>query len=222
MVKPTFYLIRHAESQGNVDHSLYLETPDHLVSLTDKGVQQALDAQKTLTDHLKWYNRVHVWCSPYTRTRQTRDHMLNKDTLELRNIDFKFREDPRLREQEWGNLESVHQREIYKTQRNKTGHFFYRFPTGESGADVYDRCSHLLESVFRDVSGRSISPAVDGPVAVVMFTHGLTARIIAMRLLHESYEEFESWSNPDNCQIAILEHNSFKGYRFKAPFTRWK
>lgn len=42
-----------------------------------------------------------------------------------------YREDPRLREQEWGNFQDPsHMTEIME-ERRKTGAFYYRFPTGE-------------------------------------------------------------------------------------------
>ena len=42
-----------------------------------------------------------------------------------------YREDPRLREQEWGNLQDPYKMEEMKEQRRETGAFYYRFPTGE-------------------------------------------------------------------------------------------
>ena len=54
-----------------------------------------------------------------------------------------FYEDPRIREQERGNLERFaldpEKVEEVEADRNKVGSFFYRFKTGESGADVNDR-----------------------------------------------------------------------------------
>ena len=34
-------LIRHGESEGNVDSTVYSRTPDHAVELTSKGIKQA-------------------------------------------------------------------------------------------------------------------------------------------------------------------------------------
>ena len=41
------------------------------------------------------------------------------------------REDPRLREQEWGNFQDPKQMKEIRKQRRETGAFYYRFPTGE-------------------------------------------------------------------------------------------
>ena len=38
------YLIRHGESQANVDEEVYKSIPDHRIALTDKGQTQAIFA----------------------------------------------------------------------------------------------------------------------------------------------------------------------------------
>jgi len=203
-MKPVFYLIRHAESEGNVNPQVYFETPDHRVKLTEAGRAHALGIGSYLVRDLNNYinSNIKVWTSPYTRTRQTCDLMLKGK--------FPVKEDPRIREQEWGHIAGLDDRDSYRQKRKQVGHFFYRFPNGESGADVYDRCSHFLESVFRDDAD-----------AVVIFTHGLTLRILAMRLLHATYEEFESWDNPGNCELKIWRHNGER-YTLTEPFRTWK
>jgi len=41
-------LIRHGESEGNLDSSLYKTTPDYALKLTQKGVSQAKQAGKEI------------------------------------------------------------------------------------------------------------------------------------------------------------------------------
>lgn len=41
--------------------------------------------------------------------------------------------------QDFGNFQDMEGKEREKTERLRFGRFFYRFPNGESGADVYDR-----------------------------------------------------------------------------------
>ena len=57
------------------------------------------------------------------------------------------REDPRLREQEWGNFQDPAKIKEIEKERRQTGAFYYRFPTGE-------RCSQqsLLEDGNRSFS----------------------------------------------------------------------
>ena len=40
----------------------------------------------------------------------------------------------------------------YRSERVRFSRFFYRFPNGESGADVYDRVSTWLESLYREMA----------------------------------------------------------------------
>ena len=42
-----------------------------------------------------------------------------------------YREDPRLREQEWGNFQNPELMDEIMKERRKIGAFYYRFPTGE-------------------------------------------------------------------------------------------
>ena len=49
-----------------------------------------------------------------------------------------------------------------KAERLRFGRFFYRFPNGESGADVYDRMTIFEDHLIRDINaGRSALPCGD-------------------------------------------------------------
>lgn len=50
-----------------------------------------------------------------------------------------MQEEVQLREQDFGNFQDAALKAAEKSERLKYGRFFYRFPNGESGADVYDR-----------------------------------------------------------------------------------
>jgi broad specificity phosphatase PhoE len=50
-----------------------------------------------------------------------------------------FQEEVQLREQDWGNFQAPGQQTRNYEERLKYGRFFFRFPEGESAADVYDR-----------------------------------------------------------------------------------
>ena len=59
------------------------------------------------------------------------------------------REDPRIREQEWGNYLTHADQQAAMRDREKVGKFFFRFRNGESGADVYDRVCVFLDNLFK-------------------------------------------------------------------------
>jgi broad specificity phosphatase PhoE len=113
--------------------------------------------------------------------------------------DRKVYEDPRLREQEWGNFRTVEETERIQKERYAYGPFYYRFPHGESCADVYDRVSSFLETMHRDFDDQ------DYPENALIVSHGMTIRLFIMRWFHISVKEFESWANPSNCQRLIME-----------------
>lgn len=197
-MKPNkIYLIRHGESKGNIDKDIYKVIPDWKVELTEKGHQQASDVAAELYRAIE--GDVSIYNSPWTRAKQTTDHIWNL----FQNRLHKRYEDPRLREQEWGNYQTDEFKKRIKEERYKFGTFFYRMPEGESGADVYDRVTTFLGTLYRDFEKE------DCPKNIIIVSHGLTIRILLMRWLHWSVEKFESLENPDNCEVVEMELNKY-------------
>lgn len=161
-------LVRHGESEGNVDDSMYERVPDHRILLTRRGVEQATATGASLRT-VVGEESVEVYCSPYLRTRQT------LDALNLNVSPADVRVEPRLREQDWANFQDAADIAEQKALRDRYGHFYYRFTHGESGADVYDRASSFLGSMF----GRFESSATARNVVIV--SHGLTMRLLCMQ-----------------------------------------
>jgi broad specificity phosphatase PhoE len=201
-------LVRHGESEGNLDDTIYERVPDHRISLTPLGVEQARRTGEVIRGVLAGES-VQVYASPYLRARQT------LEALDLPVAPCDVRVEPRLREQDWANFQSPPDIAAEKAERDRYGHFYYRFSNGESGSDVYDRVSTFLESMHRTFT----SPAA--PRNVVIVTHGLTMRLFCMRWFHWSVEYFESLDNPANGQPVVLLRQEDLRYRLKAPFTQW-
>lgn len=201
-------LIRHGESEGNVDDSVYARVPDHALALTDRGRSQASEAGPPLRA-LFAGERVSAYVSPYRRTLETFRQLRLDPSL------ARAREEPRLREQDWGNWQDHADVKRQKAARNSYGHFFYRFAQGESGADVYDRVDAFLESLWRSFD------APDHPPNVLLVTHGLTMRLFCMRWMHWSVAEFESLSNPGNAETRALVLGADGRYHLDRPFERW-
>ncbi|MBA0051971.1 phosphoglycerate mutase family protein [Streptomyces sp. AJS327] len=201
-------LLRHGESEGNSDDTIYERVPDHALALTERGTRQAAEAGKYLRD-LFGQERVSAYVSPYRRTRETLTALALDPTL------LRVREEPRLREQDWGNWQDREDVRKQKAYRNAYGHFFYRFAQGESGADVYDRVGAFLESLWRSFE----SP--DHPPNVLLVTHGLTMRLFCMRWLHWTVPQFEALSNPENGATRSLVLGPDGRYRLDRPFEQW-
>ena len=202
-------LLRHGESEGNFDDSIYERVPDHALALTTRGRRQAEDAGERLRETFG-SERVSAYVSPYRRTRDTFSSLGLDPTL------VRAREEPRLREQDWGNWQDQEDVRQQKKYRDAYGHFFYRFAQGESGADVYDRVDAFLESLWRSFQ------APDHPPNVLLVTHGLTMRLFCMRWLHWTVDEFESLSNPGNGETRALVLGPDDRYHLDRPFERWR
>lgn len=195
-------LIRHGQSEGNFDSSIYEKTPDYALNLTEKGHQQAVECGQKLKAILKNETAM-FYVSPFWRTRQTFENIVSQlDLKELRH-----REEPRIREQEWGHLRTKIDRDKVILDRDAYGSFYFRFPDGESCADVYDRVTTFLETLHRDFK------KADYPGNAVLVFHGMTIRLFLMRWFQWTVEEFETLANPWNCDIismVLLENGKYK------------
>jgi bisphosphoglycerate-dependent phosphoglycerate mutase len=92
-----------------------------------------------------------------------------------------------------------------KIERRTFGRFFYRFPNGEAGLDVYNRVSSFLATVSRDLLQFQDSGADMSKLNIVIVTHGLTLRLLLMRYFQLSVEEFEESYNPQNAKLVVLD-----------------
>eukprot|EP00850_Spirogloea_muscicola_P022148 SM000279S10394 [mRNA] locus=s279:51279:54338:- [translate_table: standard] len=209
-------LVRHGQSEGNVDETAYTRIPDSKIALTKKaswksnsgclrrqGWEQAVECGQRLRELIEsdgdddW--QVYFYVSPYLRTLQT-----------LRGIGVTFereriagvREEPRLR-----NFQDREKMRLEKEIRLRYSRFFYRFPNGESAADVYDRVTGFRETLRADVDiGRfQRSDWCSKNMNLVIVSHGLTLRVFLMRWYKWTVEQFEGLHNFGNTGAMIME-----------------
>lgn len=198
-------LLRHGESLGNVDELAYTRIPDHAQPLTDTGSAQARAAAEPV-GALLGDRPAEAYVSPYLRT---------KETFRLLGVEDRCAHvvyEPRLREQDWGNLQDPDEQELEKQRRHEFGHFFYRLPHGESGADVDDRVAAFLSE---------LAPAADPLRTVLIVSHGLTIRLLCRRLFGWSIELFESLSNVDTCETRVVTLDP-TGWSMDRLFRQWR
>lgn len=199
-------LVRHGESEGNADDTLWRKKADNLIELSSVGVDEAHFAGERIEKIFQKYDndptltpirRVHLVVSPFQRTLQTSFFMRPPFDHRVVRTDV----ESRIREQEFGNLQDD-EFQHFREQQKSIGRFWYRFPTGESGADVYDRVkTWWFESVL-NVNCRVGYEPVD---ALVVVTHGLTMRFVLMQLFHWSPTTFHSVWNAHNCDLYVLK-----------------
>jgi len=199
-------LVRHGESKGNVDESEYTRTPDSQVRLTARGHVQAESTgrrlRKMMDEDESEYN-LFFYISPYRRSKETAIGIAK--AFEGTNI-LGVREEPQLREQDFGNFQDYETKQAEKQERHRFGRFFYRFPNGESGADVYDRITMFSDHMVRDIDAGRFPEDTN----MILCTHGLTLRLFLMRWFHWTVAEYERIANPSNSQPIILERRSIE------------
>jgi broad specificity phosphatase PhoE len=201
-------IIRHAESEGNVDSRAYSYLPDPQVPLTPKGWRQALEAGENirLVAEKKGgpgsdIGRMFFYTSPYLRSKQTYEGVAQAFAPdEIAGV----QEEVQLREQDFGNFQDAEGKQREKAERLRFGRFFYRFPNGESGADVYDRMTLFEDHLVRDINAGRFA----GDSSLVLLTHGLAARVFLMRWFHWTVDQFMRVYNPPNAAPIVLERVS--------------
>ncbi len=197
------YIIRHGESEANKDLNILTKKPDYACELTELGHEQAEKAGEELSKLIS--GPAYFYVSPYWRTRQT--------YLGIRkNVpQAGFREDPRLREQEWRTRLSFDL--LIEKDRDAYGQFYYRIDSGESCADTFDRLAQFVILMEKEMARE------DSPDDFILVTHGMASRILLMVLLGLTVEEFEILKNPKNCEYYILEYEDGR-YNLKTELKK--
>jgi len=186
-----------------MDEHAYVHTADWRIPLSDRGRLQAIDAGVRLSQQIGG-RKVFVYHSPYLRCTQTAEHILAQ--LPAGSV-IGVREEPRIAEQQFGNFQEVGEVQRAKAERKRFGRFFYRFPNGEAGLDVYSRVTSFLSTIFRDAGQLHAQGHDLSQVSLLVVTHGLTLRLFLMRYFHVSVSEFEKTRNPDNAFLAVMERH---------------
>ncbi|KAL8716808.1 MAG: hypothetical protein Q9225_005890 [Loekoesia sp. 1 TL-2023] len=201
-------LIRHAQSEGNKNREIHQTVPDHRVKLTPEGWKQAEAAGLKLRSLLRPDDTLHFFTSPYRRTRETTEGILNALTSSnptpspFPRHTIKVYEEPRLREQDFGNFQPGSQEMARMwAERAEYGHFFYRIPNGESAADAYDRVSGFNDTLWRSFGEDDFASVC------VLVTHGLMTRVFLMKWYHFSVEYFEDLRNVDHCEFVVMKRS---------------
>jgi broad specificity phosphatase PhoE len=204
------FLVRHGESEGNVDREIYKTKPDHAINLTVDGGTQAEMAGRFIKNMKNPPFEPRVWVSPYARTRQTADGLL-AGGLTPESV----REHIAIVEQQFGLFDGVSDEDLpilfpneyghYKKSEDFGGRFWARMPLGESRYDVALRVHQAFGTFKRDAAKHGIDD-------LVIVTHGVVIRAFVMMWCHKSWEWFEAEPNPKNCSIRLIEGSEDHGY----------
>ena len=206
------FLIRHAESAGNVARDLALASGalvinvgsrDCDVPLSPLGERQAAALGQWCARHIDPVDA--VLSSPYVRAQQT-------SAIALREAgwnDVPIAVDERLREKEFGLLDRLTRGGIeqhYPEQaemRRVLGKFYYRPPGGESWTDVILRLRSLVGTEMREHAGCRIA-IVSHQVIVLCFRYLLEA------LTEEQILAIDAEADVANCSVTTYAYDEAK------------
>lgn len=203
-----FYLIRHAQSQANIDKTLYTRVPDSQIELTGQGWQQATAAGTFLARHFKEKaeRRPIILCtSGHMRARQTTQCIYN--ALTETGFTIHVRESDMLTEQslgqvagrpleEWSRHHPVYA-ELFKTARAQGTLHFLVPPGGEARLATEARVRVDMDSIHRYHKNHGKGP-------VILINHGETNRQIAKVLLGQTHEQSDAESPFGNAAVRLI------------------
>lgn len=199
----TLYLIRHGQSEGNVNPQLYFEVPDCDIKLTDLGIKQAKDVGEKLTTISNINDKFYVFSSPFVRTIETTHYL--KSTLNRYSTVPRL--DNRLIERNWEGL-----RELVGTRPTFTGEYFkFDFKVENTANESLLDCRDRMED-FWNYFKRINDPDIQNGIIV---SHGEALKLLLMVILKWTEEEYYSFKNIKNCEVIILELQDDSNYKLK-------
>jgi len=160
--------IRHAQSMGNVNHSIYYEMMDCDVPLSQKGIN---DARKLNIGFAHQFKKIYY--SPFLRCIQTKNLIFKESSITNQT------ENPLLIERQWGGLRDIIETKDFDAEKHFN--FFYRPPNGESFFDVYQRVIMFFDQLKKNH---------DEFDKICLITHGEWIRVALMYLDNTTVEDF--------------------------------
>ncbi|MBQ2668801.1 MAG: histidine phosphatase family protein [Clostridia bacterium] len=186
------YLIRHGESYSNTGGTVmsYTDMP-----LTEKGKEQACRAGRALRDALRTEAPLYAFCSDLSRTQQTAAAFLEQ-------IDR--RPEPvitaDLTEMNLGDMEGMtwpKRMETFPDIKTDTGLSEAVVPGGESFQDVKKRCLRFA---------RERLAVLEEDAVVLVFSHGLTLRVLVNTLLGRPDKDVNRLNWMENTAITEIQY----------------
>jgi broad specificity phosphatase PhoE len=190
-------LIRHGQSQGNIDRTAYIRMEDKDIPLTEVGVEQALACGELLNSKMDEDDVVDFRISTHLRTRQTYDQ-LKKNFFITKNSTETF--DSRLKEHHWGNFKN--EKEYHESFR-----IFSSDPMigvnefgGETTMEASDRVESFQKSLVKEFEKDDYTYDI-----AVLVTHGQAINMFLKAMYDLDYDSMFGMRYVKNCEIVELE-----------------
>lgn len=186
-------VMRHAESQEDIDKRVYAHTADLDIALSPNGEKQSEDTGSMLASMLVG-KTVHFYISPGLRLRQTYSLITARFP---KDITHSFTVETLILKQFWGDVTVENRREI-EIARYKEGVLIYKFPNGESGSQLVQRFELFAKNLREQFLEKNF------PQNIVIITHGFEMRVFLMVWFGWDVSYFEKLANPRNCEMVTL------------------
>lgn len=199
-MKRTVYLVRHGQSEANIDPKLYYKMKDHEIPITPLGIEQAKKVGKELDEIIANRFSVALISSPYLRAKKTEEHIYNAIHFNKEKQSERYilrQESPLLAERIWG--EKLHTLFLKnETKQDTQFDFFYIPKYGESYLDCYMRVCMFFNLLEKTLKHTDIHTAV-------IVTHGEWMRMADMFFKGTTVQEYNEQdmfdNHPKNCEI---------------------
>ncbi len=199
-------LVRHDVSTANLDPLVYKRQPDHTIPLADPASPRLEKAGLALRGLALPAAETVSWCSTYVRCRQTEaavlGHAFGPAATQVRR-----RETFLVREQDFGEWDGLTDDEAEaqlpaswrKRQMlsDNLGRFYFRYPNGESRADVVTRTMTFFGKLHRSDFRHHL-----------LFLHGVSQRALRMAWMNLPVDWFEEEPNPPNASVLVIQRDA--------------
>lgn len=191
----SFYLVRHAESTGNVNHHLVGGRSNHF-PLTERGRQQAHALGKRLHAENMRFDKVHV--SVALRAQETAQ--ISTSYLDFPQKDFILSD--RIVEISQGEWEGKVRKEVYTEDVRKellADNYLFKAPGGESQKEVEERMEKYVNEIIEQWDGESSE-------RIGIYSHGFAIKSYLRRVMKsDHYMTLRTVIH--NTSLTVLQYN---------------
>ena len=198
MNEARLFVMRHAESQEDVDKTAYERIVDEDMPLTLRGKEQASSFGRLFSAQFFQGQSLKMILSPSRRVLETANGIVTG--LADSRITWSLITEKLIVKQSWGNV-TIHNRAEIERERYRIGVLRYNFPGGEGGPETLARFGLFAQKLKYEMMSNQIEN-------VLIITHGFEFRLILKSLLGWTEEYFESLAHPKHCELKRL---SFDG-----------
>lgn len=189
-------LVRHAESEEDVNPTIRSHILDSQISLTLAGQKQVTELVNKLRPFIESCRSVRLIASTTNRAKQTTQLFSEQFT----ECEFDVVYEDRVRSLNWGTVDEKTIRQVEK-ERYQVGVLYFQFPGGDDTKVFVESIESFVEEL------KEAGTEASHPECVIIFTHGFALRVIAKAAVGMSDEEFRYLANPPNCYVVSLRYS---------------